>query len=440
MKRIGSVHLGLRHAVVGIVLAIALTTGLIGIATAAGSIDVSLVPETRSLDVGDATTVDVMVESASGGVGSYDLQVVVGDSAVATVTAATAAGGPSYENTAVFDGGKRADIVATGADTADTGTVTVASVTVEATGSGSTPLSLRVTDVSDEDGVSYTVSDTPGATVSVSGTPTPTTTATAEPTDDSSDGDAADDGGDGPAESFDYSVIVDDGVTRLELSDAAANRRYDIDLGNSISAGESTVTAAEFFFDRSVTAATVRFDASETPPESVTGLDTAIVYVAVEADGVAAEDINEVEVGFTVSQSTLDNRGLAPDEIRLYRYDGGAWIPHETTHDGETEFTAEDVPTFGVYAIGPSGSTAVTATSSATATPPTDSSTASPIASTTPTETETTPATAAETPLSTRTPAAGTRTTSTTFPGFTPIAGLVALATAAVVAARTSRR
>jgi hypothetical protein len=278
------------------------------------------------------------------------------------------------------------------------------------------------------------VNGTAGATVSVTGTPTP------EPTDGDDDtGDT--DGGSETTEPFTYDVAVDDGVTTLELADATANRRYDVDLGTSITAGGTTVTAAEIFFDRSVEEGTVRFDATETEPDDAVELSGAMAYLSADADGVEDDRVAEVELEFTVSESTLDDRGVSPENVRLYRFDGETWVAHETTHEGGARFTVENVPSFGVFAVGPAGAAAVTESPTPTPTPTAEPTTTA-VTTTVVETTEPAETTSVETPTSTpaQTSQPQTETTSTAFPGFGPVAVLAALVVTTVVAARASRR
>lgn len=136
------------------------------VASAAGETTVRLEADGDSLAVGESTTIEVVVADAAGGAGSVDLTVSLGNPGVANLTGATFAGEPAYSDAAA-DGDGDLTLTATGADTTDSGSVTVATVEVTGVAPGSTDLSLIVTDVGDEDGRSYAVTGTHGDSLSV---------------------------------------------------------------------------------------------------------------------------------------------------------------------------------------------------------------------------------------------------------------------------------
>lgn len=137
---------------------------------AAGDTDVVIQPSDSTVERNGTETFDVVVESASGGVGSYDIRVQLGDDSVANLTSASGAGAPTYEDSPIRDGNASVVITATGADTADNGSVTIASVTVRGTDPGETPIDLAVTSISDEDGREYTIGSVSGGALTVEGT------------------------------------------------------------------------------------------------------------------------------------------------------------------------------------------------------------------------------------------------------------------------------
>ena len=163
-----------------------------GVVAGAGTTAVAVQPDTAALDEGSETSVDIVVESADGGVGSIDLELALGDGAVADLTNVSVAGAPSTVDTSGDEDSVR--IAATGMDTADTGSLTVATVTIAGQSGGTSTLDLTVSAIGDESGTAYDVSDTGGGDLTVEGAPDPTPTET--PTDDGGgDGDSGNGGG-----------------------------------------------------------------------------------------------------------------------------------------------------------------------------------------------------------------------------------------------------
>jgi len=186
-----------------VALVIVVTAGL---ALGAGTTTVGIQPETATFESGDTATVDVVVDSVDDGVGSIDIEIAVNDSRVAAIGNVSVAGNPDTVQTE--DGDDSVRIGATGMDTADTGSVTVATVSVIGKAAGTTDLDLTVAALGNESGSSYDVSGTNDGTLTVEGastptptptqTPTPTPTPTQTPTatpDDDDDSDAGSDGG-----------------------------------------------------------------------------------------------------------------------------------------------------------------------------------------------------------------------------------------------------
>jgi hypothetical protein len=174
---------------------IVLTVTIIGPAVGAGTTTVGVEPETATVESGANTTVDIVLESADGGVGSVEFELTVTDGTVANLTSVSVAGNPSTTATTVD--ANSTHVVATGMDTADTGPVTVATVTVSGETVATSTLALTVSAIGDESGTAYdiqTVTDgeltveesvttpTPTPTQTATPTPTPTPTPTATPT------------------------------------------------------------------------------------------------------------------------------------------------------------------------------------------------------------------------------------------------------------------
>ena len=177
---------------------IAITAGFV---LGAGTTTVAVQPDSATVTAGETATVDIVVESADDGVGSIDLELAVSDSQVANITDVSVAGNP--ETVRTNGGNDSTRIAATGMDTDDTGTVTVATVTLTGESAGTSSLDLTVAAVGNESGSAYTPSGTTSGELTVEGGSTPTDTATPTSTEDSDDGggDVYSGGVDTPAES-----------------------------------------------------------------------------------------------------------------------------------------------------------------------------------------------------------------------------------------------
>jgi len=135
----------------------------------APGITVGLQPESERIDAGETATYDVVVQNVDGGVGAYDFTVSVGDASVASITDVAAQGNPSGETTdiSITEDGSSADVMAALADTSDSGSVAIATVTIEGDADGTSDLGLSVDALGTEAGESYDVSETTGASVTV---------------------------------------------------------------------------------------------------------------------------------------------------------------------------------------------------------------------------------------------------------------------------------
>jgi len=154
--------IGLAALIVLSVLAVAVP------ASAAGTTAVSLSPSAASVDESNTTTFDVVVENADGGVGAHNFTVSV-DPSVAEITDIQLAGNPSLSDVSFASDNSSVTSASSLADTADTGAVTIATVTVEGTASGTTGVDLTVNALGNESGNDYTVSSVNDATLTVKG-------------------------------------------------------------------------------------------------------------------------------------------------------------------------------------------------------------------------------------------------------------------------------
>jgi hypothetical protein len=137
--------------------------------------ELRLEPANGSVGVGSTATFEVVLDPADGGVGSYDINVSVKDTSDARIVAAQTTVNTSFETIQLAPDGSEVNVQAVGGDTADTGSVTVLTVTVEGEAMGTAELSILPDSVGDEGGNVYTISGTHGATVTVTGSDPVTT-------------------------------------------------------------------------------------------------------------------------------------------------------------------------------------------------------------------------------------------------------------------------
>ncbi|RKS78117.1 hypothetical protein BDK61_3765 [Haloarcula quadrata] len=182
--------------VFGLCIAVSLWAG---IAMGAGTTSVVVQPSTDTVTVGNTTTVDIVVTSTTGGVGSLDLDIASTNDSVATVSNTSVAGNPETVQSSEEANGVR--IAATGMDTADSGSTSVVSVTLTGKAAGTSDVDLTVAAVGDESGTAYNVTSVRDGTLTVKSgenateTPTPTPTATETPTETPTEEDSSSSGG-----------------------------------------------------------------------------------------------------------------------------------------------------------------------------------------------------------------------------------------------------
>lgn len=138
-----------------------------GTVSAAGATTVTLSPDTSSITPTETTTVDVVVDRADGGVGAYALAVTLEESSVGTITAVELHGEPGLTNRSTGPHNDSVRMMAALANTSDSGTVTVATVTVRGESAGRSTLSVDVEALGDERGNSYGVETVRNATLVV---------------------------------------------------------------------------------------------------------------------------------------------------------------------------------------------------------------------------------------------------------------------------------
>lgn len=150
-----------------LVAVLVVTAGLPAPVVGASATTVELSPTSQSIDAGNTTTYDVVVTNASGGVGAWDFTVSVPNASVATITNVSLNGDPGETDVAITDNGSTAEVKAALADTADSGAVSVATITVTGATPGTTDLLLDVAAVGDEAGTNYEVTGTTDASMTV---------------------------------------------------------------------------------------------------------------------------------------------------------------------------------------------------------------------------------------------------------------------------------
>ncbi len=130
---------------------------------------VAVQPAEQSVEAGETTTYEVVLENANGGVGAYGLTVSLDDASVGTITGVDLGGDPpsSFSDVSISSDGSSAEIDAVAADTADSGPVTVVTVTVEGVAAGTTGLSVDVSSVGTESGFDYAITSVSGANLTV---------------------------------------------------------------------------------------------------------------------------------------------------------------------------------------------------------------------------------------------------------------------------------
>jgi hypothetical protein len=263
--------------------------------TSGPSSTVSVQPAAASVDVGDTTTVDVVVDSADGGVGAYNVTVGLADGSVASITDVEFGGDPGVSET--FGPADATTARAALADTDDTGSVTVLTVTIEGLSAGTTDVTVDVNALGTEDGINYAVPQTSGATLTVGEGDAQPTPATFEVSNLAA------------PDTVDEGDLIDVSADVTNTGDEAATQtvEFRLDLNQDGTLAEDEV----------LTSQTVELDAGETETVTFADLDTAGLSgtydhgVFTDDDSATATiDVADVEPA-TFEVSNLD----APDEV-----------------------------------------------------------------------------------------------------------------------------
>jgi|GEM_PF-2794977 len=223
-------------SVVGLCFVVLVLSGSVA---ASGTTDVMLSPETATVEPGATVSYDVVVEDASGGVGSFDATVATNDSDVATVQNVSYPSDPAYSQHP--SGGGDAQLAASGLETLDDGPVRIATVTVATAEAGVVRLSLSVSALGDENGSAYTVGETQGRTLVVGDQ------ATAAPTETDEDSSAGSGGSSGGDSSDDDSADDDSSAGDTDDGDSSDDDDDDdsTENGTETDAGTETGSPAE---------------------------------------------------------------------------------------------------------------------------------------------------------------------------------------------------
>jgi hypothetical protein len=131
---------------------------------------VRLAPASQAVGASETTTFDLVVEDVTGGVGAYTATVSM-DPSVAGVTDVQLLGNPGQQTVDIAADNGSVTIDTALMDTADTGPVTVARITVEGNASGATAVNLGVSALGNETGSDYQVTNVDGASLTVAAAP-----------------------------------------------------------------------------------------------------------------------------------------------------------------------------------------------------------------------------------------------------------------------------
>ena len=173
---------------VTLVVVVSLLASTAFLTSAAGATQLTATADSDTLGVGETTTVQFAVENADHGVGAGEFAVSVDGGA--TITDVTVAGAPGTVVATPNEDNTSVSVAYFTADTADTGTVTFLTITVEGTSAGTADVTLGPTEsnpdivLSDERGNSYDVSSvlTTLTVTTDDGQPTTEEPTTEEPT------------------------------------------------------------------------------------------------------------------------------------------------------------------------------------------------------------------------------------------------------------------
>jgi len=167
--------------------------------------NVSLVPDETTVHPGEETEFTLVVENATEGLGSYTATIEAQTPRVVAITGVHLAVGAEGDAVSIAGDNSVATIDTTGLNMSDTGTVAIATVTVEGKAPGAASLNLSVSALSGEAGEDYRVADSRGTTLEV--VPSPIGGFERPPTDPDGDGLYEDINGNGEANVVDVQAM-----------------------------------------------------------------------------------------------------------------------------------------------------------------------------------------------------------------------------------------
>jgi hypothetical protein len=281
------------------------------VAAADGTPSTAVEATDATVNISGTTQVDIVVTNASGGAGSYEFNLTVGDPAVANVTAVSTRGDPQVSSSTVGDGGATVSVAASQADTEDDGRATVATVTVKGQSNGTTGIDIVDPVVVNESGAEYTITERRSGSITVLETVEP-------PSDDVSVGLQPSDATVDVDGVTTFDVVADTpetGVTRVEfdasLTAPSAARFTAFDPAGAPNSNSSTVTdssiSAQYEYQPGATDA----DDGTLGTITVRGLTNATTRVSLS--GVNVSDDNDEAynvIAVTSADLTVGNGGF----------------------------------------------------------------------------------------------------------------------------------
>lgn len=293
-------------------------------AAVAGDTTVRLQPATATVDEGSNRTLAVVVPRTDGGVGAVSGRLTVAQSEYAEIADFEFAGDPGVRN--VTNAGDTVHFEAAIMDTAQTGAVTIAEVTVRGTREGTTDLALAIDALGDEAGDPYDVGGTPDTALTVNNS------RTAIPLAIEADADGVTGG-----ESVTFTVTREDSGARVEATVTVGGRTVGtgVDGRATVTIRESTVaesgtvaavaskdaTSQERFRNASVT-----LDVPGTDGRNESGRD---------GDGTTDETTEGIIVRTAPGSVALAPNGTATVDIVVADADGGVGAGNLTVRVGD---------------------------------------------------------------------------------------------------------
>ncbi|WP_162224322.1 hypothetical protein [Halorussus salinus] len=360
----------LRTAVVGLVVAVVVVSGTVSpvvgtepvaapleaesVAASAGGVTVQPSPETTSVTTGETTTVTITASSVTAGVGAYNLSVGLGNSSVARIEEVSLAGGP--EGTQIDSNADDSSVraIAYGVDTAQTGTVEIARVTLVGEAVGESDVTVGVEVIGDESGNEYAPVAVSSGRLSVTADrsttaeTTATTTAATTSTTTASSGGGGGGGGAGgggggganvPPPPVQFTEERTDSGVRFDVRNVRPETRLDASV-EEFGVGGLTVEHVRFEFTGESAHALFELRGASESPAGIPAPpgEELLGHVTVETRYASPSVVGEARYRFHLPASALPT-GATLSEVAVYRYADGSWTEVGVERDGAT-FTA----------------------------------------------------------------------------------------------------